>query len=427
MKKRILKNCAWTIGMLIGAICLGTIFMILAYLFPVNKMRQNANESISMLLEEGDYYKWISKDITSQSDGFTDALMINTATYEGEGSIVEKALLNPRADYLSEDSQTQILANSLDGIEQDRGKTYGRYWHGYIVILKPLLVLFNYSRIRWINTFVSCVLIALILLGFYKRFANYKYAICFMGAIIFLNPIVMRISLQFNTVFYVIMVEYIVALYFGKQLEEKGYFKYLFLLSGILVSFLDLLTYPIAAMGMLCVLQLLLFDDTLKNNIWRAVKGIVMWLVGYIGMWSGKWIIASLLTRENIIENAINSMLYRTGTSTGVEGWDFSWKGLFIGNSNWIFGENAILFKMFIIIFFATVVFLIISKKVVIRLNRQFIITMLFFCFIPIGRYVVVSNHSFIHSFFTYRECIVAIMAIMCTIVNSIEVNSSLQ
>lgn len=297
--------------------------------------------------------------------------MINTATYDGEESVIENALLNPRADYET-GSQTEMLSNSLQGIERDYETTYGRYWHGYVVLLKPLLLLLNYKNIRWLNTIVSCILIAIILLGFVKKFGGYKYAASFMFAILFLNPVVMRASLQFNTAFYVIMVEYIVALYWGDKLEEKGNFKYLFLISGILVSFLDLLTYPIAAMGMLLVLQFLLFEDTLKNNITRAIKSGVIWLIGYIGMWAGKWVVASLFTKENIIENAIEQVIYRSGTSTGVEGWEFSWKGLFSSNFNWILAENAIIFKMALMVLFAAIIALLVCKNAIIKVKSTF-------------------------------------------------------
>ena len=47
--------------------------------------------------------------------------------------------------------------------------TYGRYWHGYLVILKPLLFIFNYYQIRWLNTIIGCSLISIIMIGFYKN------------------------------------------------------------------------------------------------------------------------------------------------------------------------------------------------------------------------------------------------------------------
>ena len=107
---------------------------------------------------------------------------------------------------------------------------------------------------------------------------------------------------------------------------------------------------------MLLILQFLLFESTLKSDILRAVKSGIMWLVGYLGMWSGKWIMASLLTSENIIGNALSQAVVRSGTSSGVEGWEFSWIGLFKGNFRWILRENAIIFKMSLIVIFAAVI-----------------------------------------------------------------------
>ena len=415
-----IKTCVWTVGILIAAVCLGTTLMILAYLLPVDAMRQNAKESIEMQLAEDDSYKWIEKDTTSRSDEGTDALMIATAVYDGEESLIEKALLNPRIFY-EEGSSTWILASSLMGVENSSEVTYGRYWHGYLVILKPLLLLFNYNNIRWINTVVGCTLIAVILVGFVKRFGCYKYALSFIVAVLFLNPIVMRASLQYNTVFYAIMLEYIVALYWGDRLEQKGRFKYIFLISGILVPFFDLLTYPIAALGMLLILQFLLFEDTLKNNIIMAVKGGVLWLVGYLGMWGGKWIVASLFTDENIIADAINQVILRTGISADTYGRNFLLNGI-IQNLFWLRAENAILFKMTVLVIIAAIAALLICKIAKIKLKPAFIIIMTLFCFIPIVRYVVVCGHSIGHAWFTYREFMVAIMAIMCMLLNSIEI-----
>lgn len=50
--KEFLKTCGKTIGIVVAAICIGTILMILAYLLPVDRMQEHASESISMQLEE---------------------------------------------------------------------------------------------------------------------------------------------------------------------------------------------------------------------------------------------------------------------------------------------------------------------------------------------------------------------------------------
>lgn len=69
------------------------------------------------------------------------------------------------------------------------------------MILKPLLFIFNYYQIRWLNTIIGCSLISIIMIGFYKKFGSCKYALAFAASVLFLNPVVMRGSLQYNTVF----------------------------------------------------------------------------------------------------------------------------------------------------------------------------------------------------------------------------------
>ena len=39
-------------------------------------------------------------------------------------------------------------------------KNYARYWHGYLVFLRPMLCFFNYLQIRYINMFLFMILIS---------------------------------------------------------------------------------------------------------------------------------------------------------------------------------------------------------------------------------------------------------------------------
>lgn len=191
----------------------------------------------------------------------------------------------------------------------------------------------------------------------------------------------------------------------GRFLRKKGNeYDLIFLMSGILVAFFDLLTYPIAALGMLLVLQLLMFESNFIKDVIRAARSSIVWIIGYLGMWCGKWVVASLLTDENIIADAIGEVLFRTGTDTGTEEWIFSWRELFRGNFIWIYGENAVLFKMFVIMLVAGVIALLIGKNLQIHFKLSTVVILLLFCMIPVARFIVFSNHSFMHSVFTYRE-----------------------
>ena len=444
MIKIFLKKLLWAIGILLGSICIGAVLLILVYSLPIENIREHATEFVRLQAEEGDYPTWVKNDTTSWADGWTDAVMINTATYDGDETTIEKALLNPHGDFNTEEGQyarTAVLYYILNGFTQDYAITYGRYWHGYNVILKPLLSFLNLYEIRWLNAFVSCICIALILVGFYKRFGHLRYAMAFLGALVFLNPIVMRVSMQFNTVFYVIMLEYIVALYFGDMLEKKGLFDYLFLISGILVAYFDLLTYPVAALGMLLILAVLMYKEKpetptakskhktakkqleLKPILFRVLKWSSIWIFGYVGMWVGKWVVASIFTDENIIASAIDSIKFRSGTYIS-ESQSFTWGEMFRRNFIWCFDENAILFKMFLLIAVAILVTLLINKKLVMKFNFAIVITMLIFCLMPIARYIIASNHSYIHYWFTYRECVVIVMAALSTVLGGLSIKS---
>ena len=76
-------------------------------------------------------------------------------------------------------------------------------------------------------------------------------------------------------------------------------------MSGILVAFFDLLTYPIAALGMLLVLQLLMFESNFIKDVIRAARSSIVWIIGYLGMWCGKWVVASLLKTINLTTGII--------------------------------------------------------------------------------------------------------------------------
>lgn len=153
-------------------------------------------------------------------------------------------------------------------------------------------------------------------------------------------------------------------LFKGDQLKKQEKTEVLFLISGILVAFVDLLTYPISALGMLLILQDIMFDEPLKKRVKQAFAGLVCWCLGYSGMWAAKWVVASVFTGKNMIKNAVEQVAYRSGTDIGIDGWEFSYKGLFKGNFNWLLNSsNALLFKMFLGILIFTIIVFLLKKK----------------------------------------------------------------
>lgn len=79
----------------------------------------------------------------------------------GGESALHDALYNARYEY-EDTSMVQALndyANDVAVKEPIRYEmTYPRYWHGYLVVLKPLLLFFNVSEIRLLNLLVQTAL-----------------------------------------------------------------------------------------------------------------------------------------------------------------------------------------------------------------------------------------------------------------------------
>lgn len=298
---------------------IGVAALAMTYFIPQNSMRDNVIESAIILHDEG-LGKCLWEGINeTKLDGFTDGLLINvsyTETKDGIrdillGTYVEVDERNPM------DSLYEMIALSNDDYVVD---TYGRYWHGYQIILRPLLCFFTYSDIRQINMILQLALVfwfVCMLAGSADR----ELIIPFLGMYIFLSPISLFSSLQYSSCFYVMMFSLIMLLMFRKRMNNIV-FNYLLLLAGIAIAYFDLLTYPLITLGAPLILYLDLESTGLKDVKTFLKKCVnigcytASWCIGYVGMWASKWFIASVLTDENIVYNALQQIKYRSGYDT---------------------------------------------------------------------------------------------------------------
>lgn len=168
---------------------------------------------------------------------------------------------------------------------------YGRYWHGYQTLLRPLLCFFTYSDIRHINMIVQLVLA----FGFVCILAESKervYVIPFFGLYIFLSPVSLFSSLQYSPCFYIMMLA-LFGLFLGRRRWTDTGRNYLFLLAGVLTAYFDFLTYPFITLGVPLIAYLAFEDRRLVTRQIDMRKNMLLytfsWGIGYVGMWSAKW------------------------------------------------------------------------------------------------------------------------------------------
>lgn len=74
------------------------------------------------------------------------------------------------------------LANFLDG-KIDTSVNYARYWHGYLVLFRPLFLVFNISEIRKLLFFIFLVLFIILIKLINQKF-DYRIAAIFAVSLI---------------------------------------------------------------------------------------------------------------------------------------------------------------------------------------------------------------------------------------------------
>ncbi len=179
-----------------------------------------------------------------------------------------------------------------------------------------------------------------------------------------------------------------------------------FMVIGEATSYVDLLTYPMATLGIPLILWLALdHSDVIVGNLKKVFTVSFFWLVGYAGMWSGKWFIGSIFTGNNLFKTAFESIRFRTSSTWG----DISFSFFDVMERQMETSRNAA-WKIALIL--AAVIFLyklFRYRTKVFHLLLPYVIIAAY----PLIWYAVLKNHSYIHSFFTYRELAISLYAVM--------------
>lgn len=407
------KHIRNIILILIGMVAAGYLALVCVYALPTGPIQKNVLEAANIMQMDGSHPELVYGHQDTMLDNLTDSIMLLTARYEGTGSVFEEALLNNRFT-VNGLMDSEVLAAEATGEELDGdASSYGRYWHGYLLYVKPLLMMFNYGQIRYLIGSIQFTLLAAVLYLFVKKNKE-KHVIPFMAAYLFLNPAALSLSLQYFPASVLTMLQFAVML-----LQEDKYranpirWIYHFFIVGCLIAYFDFLTYPMLTLGLPLVFLLAENRKSLKEDITFFVGSCAAWGIGYAAMWGSKWILGSLITEENIIADALESVLFRVGaieSEAQANALEVIFKNI---------GANKMCLVLIAFIFVGVFIYGIWKKRTV---DMKSVNISVFLCaLLPFMWYIVVSNHSYIHYWFTYRILAISIYAGFILIVKLFE------
>lgn len=431
------------------AAAVGLAFMLAAYSLPNEKIFAHVKSSIGIYKKEGDHYVWAPGKFPTDVDNFTNCIMLMEAVYPSERSLLDSALVNRMWGLGERHSPLHTLIESM---EQDRRADindewkYGRYWHGYLIFLKPLLCVTSVGNIRLLNSYVQLSLIIAAIVLLYRRLGA-RYVLAFALAIFVINPVTTSLCFQNSNVFYVTLLGVIFLILKNDWLIENSRWFYYFLILGICTVYFDLLTYPLVSFGVpLCLFVVLnkeqFFHLTIKNSAKKIFLCAFSWGYGYVGMWVSKWILATTLTDYNaIMDSFYNALVSKLSSatvtatesaaattpfdyikflfnSTVPQGYVIAHKitvwEVFSRNINALFDTG---FSVIFVLFVLYMIFLIIKRKQKPAMNLNIVAVFAFVAVLPFIWYAIIIQHSYIHTFFVYRELAMSIFAIACFLV----------
>ena len=392
---------------LIASVFIATFLMSAIQLLPVDRMRDHVIESADTLVKEGLYPNWAGGDTYAVSDNFTDSIILRICTYNGDENIVKKAMLNTswwvdNTDYIN------ILITSLDdSIPKDK-TNYARYWHGYEIILKPLLLFFNVQEIRIINMFMQLLFLCLSILLIVEKLSR-RYIPIILITLLGINPITCMLSFQFSCIYYITLLTLIFILWKKDYVCDRSGYIYVFLVDGLLCAFFDFLTYPLVALAI--PLMIFIIADNKNSFVRNVVIPPIMWMIGYGGLWVSKWVISYLLTGYNTIRDAFDQAKYRTSGEIYTPDGFNRLSGVKINFMVFSKSPQLIIFLLFVFIYLGLFIKRAIKQKRLIYTKATLakLIPLAIVTIYPFVWYVVLLNHSYIHIFIAYRN--VAIFA----------------
>lgn len=364
--------------------------MTLVYCIPTSWIQGNVEKSLEVMEGEGEYPMYFFYRHSAIIDVHTDKLMY-------ESLIQNRDYYNP--------IQAAMSINQ-----------YPRYWHGYQVLLRLLTVVFQVQELRYLG------MLTFHLLFFWSAWLMAKktkplYAMFYVLTVASGYVVFLPVCFQFLTTFLVLFVSLIVLLRRydkNKPLPAVKWMLYFFVV-GMVENFFDFLTYPILTLGIPLVLLLWLRvrdeQADFRSNFWFMFKASLTWFFGYALTWISKWLLSAAILGVRYFWRTMSVVQYRL---EGSEEEPLDRIGTIERNIKaWLNVQDGgvISSSKIIILLLLVAVVLIFWRKLKDWKTVGAYLPILFVALYPYIWYLVMSNHSQIHYWYTYRAQLVALFA----------------
>lgn len=378
-------------------LCSALLLLLAVQYIPQKYLKNSIKTSLKALQTEGIYPSFGFHHRIIWLDNFDDALMLNTAYTSYEYQSVINSLLNYRI-VVNENEPDQIMNLSVAYTNQSKNLSgYQRYWHGYLVFIKPLLIFFSYQKIRFLLLFLLFIELILVQKKVYFEHGLGRSVSLLIG-FLFVDFLFLFKSIQFSQVF---IIGLTMSLIFFQGKELKNSHALLFFVTGILTSFFDLLTAPLVSFG------ILILSTYNMQSPKTFFKFLLSWSIGYLSFWISKWLIVDFVFSTGTILRSINQVYLRT---YGKVDNSFNVFNTLVLNFNQLIGTSKyeLMIMIFLILILGIISLFFMKKRLTTKEINSIVCFGLLAC-LPYLWYMFAANHSYIHFWFTYRQQLLSV------------------
>ncbi|KAF0129934.1 MAG: Uncharacterized protein FD155_2178 [Bacteroidetes bacterium] len=375
------------------------LFVIISAWLPNAGIRKNITKSLPSVIKEGDYPEPMIKKRKHGLDYSMDAFTMNIIFSTDNDNPLKSAILaSSRHSDLPDKSKWEQLKFSIENESTEVNLNYPRYWHGGTSLFRIFFLFVDFDGVKSaIYLLTSFLFVILGLLLFQK--STWSETLLFFLGLIFVNLYISQFSMQFSPVLIISLVASILLL----NLKTTDFTKSLvvFLVAGAATSFMDLLTTPLLTFGLPALIWIHISTNSeLRNRFKKLILLGVFWFGAYTLTWFTKWVITALVTDFPIFSNVFTEVLYVTNAASS------NLLTPLIININQL---PLVLINIIFLIQLLLLLFFFNPKGV------DNAILYIVVAIIPFLWYLIMSDHSVRHYWFTYRTLSISLIGIFLT------------
>lgn len=448
MKKVLISGTATIV------ICIALLFV--TALIPQNALQKNMEKSSDYYNNHQMFDHVTDYMFLSRQDNYADCILTNIIYHIDQNNLAESIL--SASYYNPEDEGVQTSFAYAVGSKVEPNVDYSRYWHGSMVLLRPLFIIFDIEGVRMVLGILILIMTVWFEVLLFKNHYS-VFGVCYGIGLILVSVWMCAFCVEYAMPFVVMSVELPVLFalltraYEKKEAQndkvkrdehkrgnqkadehESDNFKPEVILwavlacAGIMTAFVDFLTTETITFTMAYVLYLIVKNRynqmrTVKEELIYLVKSGIVWLVSYGLMIALKWVLALIVLGKDAFFNALSQAALRIsgdatlGNVTGAEVVsDYErisgalWRNIgciYPFKSTMSYGTAMIFILLVGLVVFS--IWYLFREKAKSCINKVLVMVSL----IPVLRFLVLNNHSYIHFFFTYRALLVSVVVIM--------------